>query len=671
MHVQDNLNALWVAIASTIAVGLSVILANPRRRLNQAFALTSLGVACWLGIYIAIRQRGDGDPVPLLRGLFAVGAWFPFLVWWVGESAINPRVAWSHMLRGGKGWAILGAALTVIAISPWLIPPTSTPESPQVGMGMHVYALLAIAGWLTLFAGWRLRIKSFTGIRRVELQVIALGGASAGLASTVLTAIDHIPGFGPGPRLIPFVIAVFYAVAAWAIASKRIFGAKEIYVIVLLRALGIGAGAFLLSHWLAIAEDMLPQFAAITLAMAVLFAAVIFWKKLESAVLVMLDPGLRQLDRVQAEVVEAGRSRPEEDPLEVMSRIQKIISEWARAKVEISYIEDAESLGAIFGNHTNAVARLIENERGFTTDGLFRRARSPEAIALAEELDRRGISAVAFSGRKDAIPNLCLFLGRRPFDEPYRWPELHAAMHWAESIELLASHALLLRQSIEREKAAAAGMLGASIAHEIRNPLMAIKVGAELLPEWRDESFIREFSEIVQSEVGRIEALSEQLLQLATPKKAIIETLDLNEVITHCGRLLAPRFHKAGVTLRFEPNEDRTLARADRTGIIQVLFNLLLNAQQAVSTHRTTDGEVTVSVGVGGSECLIDVKDNGPGIQPERKKLLFRPFQSSKNSGFGLGLVVSARIVESCGGKLIAMESSNGAHFRIALPRPV
>lgn len=628
--------------------------------------MVSLGVLCWLCLYVAVRQPGVAHPVTLLKALFAIGAWFPFMVWWVGETAAHPKATWSHIFRG-YGWVIFACVLTAISCSDLLIPSTSTPQAKETGIGMQIYAGLALAGWLVLLVRWVRRIPEFSGIRRIELQVIAIGGALAGLAATLLTVSRSVLGLEAGPRLAPFAILLFYAVTAWAITTRRVFGAKELYVTVLLRFLGAVVGATLFSVWLKYTEHLIPQFLAVSIGMAVGSTVALFWSRFEEPVLALVEPRRAQLDRITSDLLNLGRGV--DDPEKVVAQSRTIISDWARADVVISYIADSDGLRSVFGEHAAFVQRLLAKERGFTTDGLRRRAYTQEAIGLADELERRGVSAIAFAGAYDATPNLCLFLGPRQSDEPYRWNEVCAAVHWAESLELLVSRALLVRTALEREKIVAAGMLGASIAHEIRNPLVAIKTGAQLLPEWNsDATFVQEFSETLQRELGRIEELSEQLLNLSSPKKPVLEHAAVNDIVAHCVRLLEPRFRKSGVDLSFAASPAPLTANVDKAGMTQVLLNLLVNAQQAVTAHRKSGGWVRVETAAVGRECRVDVVDNGPGIPAERRKFLFQPFHTTKAGGVGLGLVISAGIVSSSGGRLTALDVAEGARFRIVLP---
>jgi signal transduction histidine kinase len=237
-------------------------------------------------------------------------------------------------------------------------------------------------------------------------------------------------------------------------------------------------------------------------------------------------------------------------------------------------------------------------------------------------------------------------------------------------IKLVESQALMERQ----EKLASLGMLAAGVAHEIRNPLTAIKAWLYIQqkhlapgsPEYND-------AEIIGKEIGRLERIVKDVLLFARPSEPHFLVLPAEEVIGDVQRLLAPQFEKLDIRLVRESSVTANI-RIDRNQIQQVLINLIQNAADSIGRN----GTVVLRVRVAGKRLadqssetvILEVADSGKGISPEVEKRLFDPFFTTKESGTGLGLSIAARIVEKHGGVLqYQTQLNHGSTFGIVLPR--
>lgn len=236
----------------------------------------------------------------------------------------------------------------------------------------------------------------------------------------------------------------------------------------------------------------------------------------------------------------------------------------------------------------------------------------------------------------------------------------------------LISAALSQAALHESKKLASLAVLASGVAHEIRNPLTAIK--ARLFthqkrfsagsPEAEDSIFISE-------EIGRLERIVREFLQFARPGDPLLAPVLPAELLEEVRELLAPQLAKSSIQLKLA-DAVATPVRADRQQIQQVLINLVSNAAESIG-H---DGRITLRarqrrVGFGGrvwDAVTLEVKDTGPGIPAEVQKQLFDPFFTTKASGTGLGLSIAARIVEKHGGALRFSTSKKGATFRLVLP---
>src|SRR5439155_2371171 len=232
------------------------------------------------------------------------------------------------------------------------------------------------------------------------------------------------------------------------------------------------------------------------------------------------------------------------------------------------------------------------------------------------------------------------------------------------------------QQLFESEKLAAVGRLAATVAHEINNPLEAIKNALYLVvsstpPEDPNARFL----EIARKETERVSGIIQQMLGFYRP--AVIQTpTNVNVIIEEALGLLERelRRHQVVTRLHLSPLLPTVLAHPDQ--LKQVFLNLFLNAQQAMPNGGTLEISTRVSQErdsefLAGRYVLIQVQDEGSGIPEEHIARIFEPFYSTKveMKGTGLGLWVSQGIVQSHGGQItVRSRPGHGTTFTIALP---
>jgi signal transduction histidine kinase len=237
-------------------------------------------------------------------------------------------------------------------------------------------------------------------------------------------------------------------------------------------------------------------------------------------------------------------------------------------------------------------------------------------------------------------------------------------------VRLVESQALMNRQ----EKLASLGMLAAGVAHEIRNPLTAIKawlfIQQKHFPPGSPE---RGDADIIGNEISRLERIVKDVLLFARPSDPDLTTVSAEQLLQQVQTLLAPQLQKSNIQLVREDSVSATV-RVDAHQIQQVLINLIQNAAESICR----DGTVTLRVRTGTKRLLerlseaviLEVSDTGKGISPEVEKRLFDPFFTTKDTGTGLGLSIAARIVEKHGGALQYQTQINrGTTFGIVLPK--
>jgi signal transduction histidine kinase len=251
---------------------------------------------------------------------------------------------------------------------------------------------------------------------------------------------------------------------------------------------------------------------------------------------------------------------------------------------------------------------------------------------------------------------------------------------WAITIvyrEMIAPMRLKLvesRLTIERqEKLASLGVLAAGVAHEIRNPLTAIKARLFTLKKAVGErSTALRDAHVIEREIGRLERIVRDVLLFARPAEPKSQLISAVVLLREVADLMRGQMEKLNITLTIAASTDATV-RGDPDQLKQVLLNLVRNAAESIGecgqitlrlrTERTSLSGRTLDA------TILEVEDTGKGISPEVQKRLFDPFYTTKPAGTGLGLSIAARIVEQHGGALrCKTEFGHGTTFRIALP---
>jgi signal transduction histidine kinase len=233
------------------------------------------------------------------------------------------------------------------------------------------------------------------------------------------------------------------------------------------------------------------------------------------------------------------------------------------------------------------------------------------------------------------------------------------------------SRAVLDRQ----EKLASLGVFATGIAHEIRNPLTAIKVRLfSLKQSHAPGSSESEDIEVIETEIDRLERIVKDFLQFARPAEPELKTIPAAALLNQIRDLLSAEFTKRSIALKVAAPDDQ-LIEVDANKIKQVLLNLVQNAADSIPKG----GAITLSArmdrrvlsGRTMEVVIIDVIDTGTGIPAEVQKRLFDPFFTTKEFGTGLGLPISARIIEKHGGVMEYKTAPNhGTTFSIVLPKP-
>ncbi|MED0965408.1 PAS domain S-box protein [Bacillus paramycoides] len=221
----------------------------------------------------------------------------------------------------------------------------------------------------------------------------------------------------------------------------------------------------------------------------------------------------------------------------------------------------------------------------------------------------------------------------------------------------------LLRKS---EKLAVVGQLSTAIAHEIKNPLTAMKGFIQLLKSMENKN-TEHYLDIVLSEIERIDSITNEFMTLAKPEALEIKTNDLNVLMKQIVMLLEPQATMNCIQIKTEFTSDTSFILCECNQLKQAFINILKNAIEATSMG----GEILIQIEYVPDQNQVNIRftDYGYGIEQERIPYLGEPFYSIKENGIGLGLMICYKIIEKHQGKiLIESEVGKGTTVNINLP---
>ncbi len=223
---------------------------------------------------------------------------------------------------------------------------------------------------------------------------------------------------------------------------------------------------------------------------------------------------------------------------------------------------------------------------------------------------------------------------------------------------------------VQANRLAILGQVAAGVAHEINQPVATSRAYADNSKVFLDRQQVaplRENLDLIAGLTDRIGAITDDLKALARRGRTEAEPVSLGDVLDGAIMLLKSRFTGSLEKLTVEAGLDDIRVMGSRLRLEQVFINLLQNALEAVEIDD--DGRVTVSAAVSNENAVVHVIDNGPGIPSDILAELFQPFNSSKEKGLGLGLVICKDIVSDYGGRLTVETGDTGTRFTVHLKR--
>ncbi len=640
-------SALLVAITA-FTMGVSVLARRPTSRLAQQYFVLGLIVCLsFLSFFLRVAfQDVFFARVELLAWVWLGPAGMGLFPLLMGQE---PR-GW-RILRG-LAWG-LAVGFSVGVLTGWMGPESS---GPWLDLLRFSPGILLVQTWGLVFSRWPLSLR----------DVLILGGAIVTLLSTPL---DHMPWLGTTvPALGNLWFCAYLIILGQAINRRRLLDLPSLvvrFLVLLIVAVSFTGLYLLVSTWTEAtrAVFLLHSF-AVSFFLVILIEPLQAWvARLTRWILargqsrrIQLD--LRQVEQALRDLLQSGA-----DPVAWQQALEEALRRTfdAGSSGLVRHAGVTERMGSIaseiqrrqaMGEPTVLMHSLLENERALSAS----RIEQERLDALMGEMSRAGFDVVVPFFDSGLLGWVWLS-GLR--NESKFTPLASAA--WVGNVDAFARRIapslrtmLRVRTLAEQERLATLGELSAGLAHEIRNPLGAIQGAAELLPQ-------SEWSRVIQQEVGRLEGLVRQFLELSRGRGEADSALVRMDGALWLARI-RPRLEGAGLVLQ-SPPEGIASFMGDPERLFRVVENWVRNSRQAGSTR--------IEVGIereseGAEEIGIYVQDNGEGIAEADLHKIFAPFYTTRSEGTGLGLSICRQIAQNHGAR-IEVRSRKGEGSRFVL----
>ncbi|HUB07915.1 MAG TPA: ATP-binding protein [Myxococcales bacterium] len=698
MDIRSQSSLLAGVVSLALAVSMLLRPRLSRGRALTLFSLLCLSLSSWyLADFLSVFS---GKPIWPRLGL-AAGSIVPlaaiaFFTEFLGMEQRPARRAQEAALAG----SLFGVAVAVTPLFRW---PWVT-----AAVSLWAFGILGVTLWL-------LRGRERATASRLEQERLfyLLIGATI---VVFLSALDFAARFGyPWPTLGSVCTTLYLFFLAQTVQRHRLLDLHELL-------------------------GKVASVSALALMLALVYGVIGFWLKDR--------PGLFLYNTVIASFVilalyEPLRAKVEEQVLatlfrerfelirsltDLRARIATVVSPPQLASLVLEALHDSRRV-----THTSFYL-LAEDRPGFrlldhrgpapiafleaaAARGLLAAAAAGERAILLEVVERKlaeistastpgGPSAdpeaARFESTKAALLQMCsgisfpLVAGDRVLGfwnlwddrvpEAYSSDEIAAMLEVAERAAVVLESSQLFERMKERDRLAALGEMAAGLAHEIRNPLGAIKGAAQYLKPADLPGDDGDLLQVIVEEVNRLNGVVTEFLDYSRPVKSQLAPTDVNEVLQRTVKLLQSQGLPPGISIDLRLSPDLPAAQGDAEQLKQVFINLAFNAIQAMPRGGTltirTEGLAASSATwrfaeVGPSRArrsgpeLLEVRfrDTGEGIPEDARERIFIPFYTTKAKGTGLGLAIVQRIVKAHNGAIsVESQPGLGTEFVIRLP---
>jgi len=619
-----------------------------------------------VALWITLRQWSSSHPdsVVWFRACLSLG---PLIL--AQLIAIAEVLAYRKWVPRDNASRVLFLSVLVLAALPWQ--PSFVSHEPgsgadKNGVGFYFYIVANPICYLSFCLICLNRIKKLKGVAKLELQTIVFPGVSLGLlVCLAMIARTVFPGKIAAESSHLLVLA-FTAWLSYFLSTHRLLDAQYLFRIAARYFFLVLATTVLAVGLHRTLSEILPMWAVFGVVAGVALAAnQILGRRLERAF-----SSYPQTANARTAVYNAARLSQTEGGL--AHELSRTVGGWANAEVTVIFprTETERSPLSISAQSEDATFAELHAIQWVTPERLQRERTTRGRALLQSHLVRHNLAVLLVSG-SETTP---VIIGARVRESqrPFTFHEIVQLQEFASLAELAYVRVRLAEQTIQADRLATLGVLGASLAHEIRNPLYGIKAFVELIPSYHNRAdALKQVCEMLGTEITRLHELLSNMVSIAKPQTLRSIATDMNRVIDGSLDLVYHKARSHDIVLERDLGAREDRLQTDPSAVKQVVLNLCLNAIQA-QMESSEAKWIRVATRNAPAGFELTVSDNGPGIPSQKRPRLFERFQTSFARGSGLGLAISRELLYKLGATLEVDEyrEDSGAVFRIVFPAP-
>jgi len=676
-------SALLAAIIST-ALAVNILLRNRRNKLYVRYSLFNFNLVAWyLSDALLVYNDGGPDVLVKIRLLVALGIPLNALRFFRTFVADKSRLS----LRIFEFFAIAAVGLATLILL--------EVHNDSVLVGQLVYADIFVAMYCSLYFVYRRYQRIESKVEQTRLKYLMVSG---GVAFT-LALLDYLPGIGyfffGNILTVIFLYFLFQVILKFRILDLYEFLGRSLIM------------------------------AAFSVVLAVIFSALVIWWRKEIdlflfnsliaaiVIFILYDPLRQFVEEKMNHLLFRERFAFTKHLEKIRAQMTGIIHvdvlvDVVLKQLEVSrrvthasiYLLENQGVGYELAGHVGPMP--IRHLDRVTHHPFFKRLRE-QSVLVSENLDRERrqleeYGLLAGSGVVEEVEEVMrtmqqvhggvclafmaggqiaglLSVQDERIREAYSTEELRALASLSAQATLTIENSRLFERVRERDRLVALGEMSAGLAHEIRNPLGAIKGAAQLIDTTSTQPPDPEMLKIIVDETNRLNTVVSQFLDYARPSKSNPTPTDVNYVVEQTVDMIrAENKYDAAIELALSDAIPELSSEPEQ--LKQVFINLTVNALQLLDDQGTltiktelTDGRSNRSGERTRSFVSVAFSDDGPGIPEEVLGNIFIPFYTTKQSGTGLGLAISLRIIKNLGGNIeVSSRVGQGSTFKVLLP---
>lgn len=621
----------------------------------------------FLAAWSVLRQLSIGrEPsLTLYRATISVGTFAPAFLWFLRLALED--LPWRSILRRSAPLIALLAAISSVPWIEWFIPSSSTRYNKIYGDGFVVYTALMFVIYAVLCWSGASFARKAPKRRRSEFVYASLGGSVLGLSIVGMMLLSVIRGAAPSANVSVVLVGIFTASMMFGLGTQRLFGAEQVSrtaakTVCIAATVGVTIAAL---------HALLLTFLPTWLLFGVMGVGAV---GVYAAVEPLLGRWLFRRPSLEAARTALHRvARTCLAEAQLVDEAANVLGDWADSSFHIiTPTPEPPSYALIHLKPEDPVIADLQAARWITPERLHREPHTTAHERLVRFLNQNLLSVAVISEGSD--PPVILAAQRRSSLRPFTYPEIKNLLEFSAIIQLALARVRLVQAAMHADRLSVVGIVGATLAHEIRNPLHAIRTFAEMLPShYERPDFRHRFSHMIGDEVSRIDHLVSQLAQMASPRRPSLAPANFNGIVEASLDLVRLCLERKGITIEAHLHADPSPFSTDASLVRQVILNLCLNAGHALA-DQTGPRWIRVSTASTDDGIRLTVSDNGPGIPSAIQARLFQRFVSLSDRGLGLGLTICREAMLSLGGYLqydaANSATSGGTVFHAGFPFP-